>query len=126
MFVRFVAGTEAENAYWLTGIFTIAKVLQADGRLYRYESEMLEETFKWFNRHLPCPPFGEKLRSGEWAEEAVAWFRDDAGEPLKRMWELVAILEEHGTPVRLVRSERPGKIVYSDRFQIVAETPYWV
>jgi hypothetical protein len=27
--------------------------------------------------------------------------------------------------VRLVKAARPGKIVYSDKYQIVAETPYW-
>ena len=33
--------------------------------------------------------------------------------------------KEHGTTVRLVTTHKPGKIVYSDRYQVVAETPYW-
>ena len=125
MFVRFVVGTDQENAFWLTGIFAEARMMDEAGGLYSYESARLSETFAWFNRNLPCPPFGQKLRSGEWTAEAVSWFRDDAGEPLGRMWDLVAILREHGTPVRLATTGRPGKIVYRDRYQVVAETPRW-
>ena len=77
MFVRFVVGTEAENAFWLTGVFTIAREMRDRGELYDYEARWLEEVFDWLNTHLPCPPFREKRRSDEWTEEAVSWFRDD-------------------------------------------------
>jgi hypothetical protein len=125
MYVRFVVGTDAENPAWLTGVITMARLLCDEGELHDYESEWLEEIFEWFNHHLPCPPFQKKLRSGEWTRDAVSWFRADAKEPLKRIWDLVAILEEHGVAVRLITSERPGKIVYEDEFQVVAETPGW-
>ena len=123
--MRFVVGSDRENAYWLNGVITEARLLRDAGRLYRHEVEWLETTFEWFNKHLPCPPFSSKIRSGAWTGEAVSWFLDDAGEPLKRIWDIVALLEEHGVPVRLVRTEKPGKIVYRDRYQVVAETPYW-
>jgi len=125
MFVRFVVGADAENASWLTGVITEARILRDEGELYRYESELLREVFDWLNEHLPCPPFQAKLGSGEWTTDAVSWFRADAKEPLGRIWDIVAILREHGVPVRLVTTEKPGKIVYSDPYQIVAETPYW-
>ena len=125
MFLRFVVGADAESTWWLTGVITIAKGLQVDGKLYQYESEWLEQIFAWFNDQLPCPPFGDKFRDGEWTDDAVCWFRDEAGEPLARMWDIVALLREHGVPVRFVTARDPGKIVYSDRFQVVAETPHW-
>jgi hypothetical protein len=40
-----------------------------------------------------------------------------------RIWEIIALLKEHDIPVRLVYARYPGKIVYSDRFQVVAEMP---
>ena len=123
MFVRF--GTEAESAYRLDGVFVESRLLCDEGRLYAYEIGLLDETYAWFNEYLPCPPFAAKLRSGEWTRNAVAWFRDDAGEPLRRAWDLVHLLRENGVPVRLVASGRPGRIVYRDRYQVVAETPYW-
>jgi hypothetical protein len=125
MFVRFVAGTEAENAYRLDGVFVESRLLRDEGRLYAYEIRFLDETYAWFNEYLPCPPFEAKLRSGEWTPDAVAWFRDDASEPLRRIWDLVHLLRENGVPVRFVASDRSGKIVYRDEYQVVAETPYW-
>jgi hypothetical protein len=125
MFLRFVVGGDSDNAAWLTGIIAEAEILREKGKLYSYESEWLEEIFEWFNEHLPCPPFSQRRRTGEWTEDAVSWFRAEAGEPLRRIWDIVAILEEHGVPVRLVTTEKPGKILYSDEYQVVAETPYW-
>jgi hypothetical protein len=125
VFVRFVVGDEAENPYWLTGVLTIARILQDEGKLYKYESEWLEEIYDWFNKHLPCPPFEQKRRAGEWTEDAVSWFRDDAKEPMKRIWDLVALLRQHDESVRMVTTDDPGKIVYSDEFQVVAESRRW-
>ena len=125
MFVRFVVGTDAENAAWLTGIITEARLLRDRGELYSHESERLEAIFDWFNEHLPCPPFGKNLGSGEWTRDAVAWFRPEAKGPVGRMWDIVAILKEHGVAARMVTTDKPGRIVYEDAFQVVAETPYW-
>jgi hypothetical protein len=77
----------------------------------------LEEAYVWFNANLPCPPFS----SSKWPEDAVSWFRDDAGDAIKKMWELASLLEEHGVPIRLLRSANPGKILYQDSYQIVVE-----
>jgi len=35
--------------------------------------------------------------------------------------DLVALLEEHGVPVRMLRSSNPGRVVYEDEYQIVVE-----
>ncbi len=35
------------------------------------------------------------------------------------MWEIVALLREHGVAVRFLRSKNPGKVLYEDDFQIV-------
>ena len=123
MYLRFVVGADVENAAWLTGVFTASRILRDEGDLYSYESERLEDIYDWFNEHLPCPPFGRKLKSGEWTRDAVAWFRPDAKRPLGRMWDIVAILREHGVSVRLVTTENPGRMVYEDKYQVVAETP---
>ena len=109
MFVRFVAGTDTENAFWLDGVITVASDLRDQGELYEHESRWLEEIFDWFNENLPCPPFRKKLRSGEWTRNAVCWFRDRAGEPLRRIWDIVAILEEHGT-TGAVGHDTPGRV----------------
>ena len=37
----------------------------------------------------------------------------------------MAILKEHGFAVRMITTAKPGKLVYEDEFQVVAETPPW-
>jgi len=115
MFVRFVVGNERERYWLLTGVITEARILRDDGRLEAYEVQALEKAYEWLNLHLPCPPFS----SSNWPRAAVCWFKDDAGDAVRRMWDLVAILREHGAPVRILRSQTPGKILYEDEYQVV-------
>ncbi len=123
IYVRFVVGAARENPYLLTGAITMASLLRDEGQLQPYEVEAVDEAFAWFNEHLPCPPFGANLKSGVWTPNAVAWFKDSATEPIRQMWDIVALLRDQGIPVQFVQTETPGCIVYSDRYQIVAETP---
>lgn len=117
MFIRFVVGADDENHRSLSGIFTEANLLKEDGNLSPYEEEWLEEVFGWFNSHLPCPPFA----AGRFSRDAVAWFKADSSEFIARMWDIVALIQNHDVPVRLLKSQNPGKIVYEDDHQIVVE-----
>lgn len=121
-YVRFVAGGFDEDPYDLTGIFTISAELQREGRLSPYEKERLQELWDWFNEHLPLPPFEARLAGGQWTRDAVAWFRDGASRMIRPMWDIVAVLREHGESVRFFHSEEPGRIVYADDYQVVAES----
>lgn len=117
MFVRFVVGSDGEHHREITGIVTEARFLRDAGRLSAEEATHLEESYNWLNDHLPVPPFSTR----SWPRDVVAWFRDDAHDAITRMWDLVALLEEHGCPVRLLRSKNPGRVLYQDDFQIVVE-----
>ena len=117
MFVRFVVGADGEHHRALTGIVTEARLLREAGRLSADEADQLEESYNWLNDHLPVPPFSTR----SWPRDAVAWFRDDAREAIARMWGLVALLEEHDCPVRLLRSQNRGRVLYQDDFQVVVE-----
>ena len=122
-YVRFVVGGEDENFHLLDGVFGVAHRLRDAGRLESYESECLNCVFKWFEENMPCPPFRKKLERGSWTPDAVSWFRCDAHAMLDRMWDIVALLKEKAVLVRFVATTEPGRIVYSDDFQIVAEAP---
>jgi hypothetical protein len=115
MFIRFVVGADGEHHRHLTGIITEARLLRDRGGLDQYQVSLLEDTYVWFSANLPVPPYS----SSNWPRGAVAWFRDDAGEPIQRMWEIVSLLKEHGVPVRMLRSASPGKVLYEDSYQIV-------
>jgi hypothetical protein len=117
MFIRFVVGRDGEDHRWLTGIITEARVLRDDGVLEPYEVNLLEETYRWLDDHLPCPPF----RRSRWPKQAVCWFKDDAGDCIGRMWDLVFLLHQHGRAVRVLKSRRPGRVLYEDAYQVMVE-----
>jgi hypothetical protein len=123
MFVRFVVGTVVENPYWLNGVFERAHRLRDGESLGVAQTEQLAEMLDWFKHNLPVPPFDEVLAARRWSDWVVCWFRGIRNEPLRRMWPMVKLLEEAGTPVRFIKTARPGRILYEDSFQIVAETP---
>jgi hypothetical protein len=117
MFIRFVVGSDAEHHRSLTGIITEARILRDRGALDLDQVSRLEELYEWFSANLPVPPFSSR----NWPRDAVSWFRDDAVEPIGRMWEIASLLREHGVPIRMLRSANPGRILYQDSCQIVVE-----
>ncbi len=116
-FVRFVVGGDDEHHRALTGLITESRLLRDEGNLSPHEVELVNATFDWFNLHLPRPPF----KSSDWSRDAVAWFKDHAHEPIRRIRDLAVILDSHGHPVRTLRSRNPGKVLYEDDYQVVVE-----
>jgi hypothetical protein len=123
MYLRFVAGGDSEDGRWLTGVITTARVLMDECRLEPHQVELVNATYDWLNEHVPCPPFKHNRESKKWSADAVAWFLPEATEAIKHMWDLVAVLKDHGVPVRVLRTTHPGMIVYRDEYQVVAGTP---
>lgn len=115
MFVRLVVGGDNEGHRHLNGLVTEAKVLLKAGVLSANEEALLEEHYVWLNTHLPVPPY----RGSDWPRTVAAWFKDTAREPIRRLWSIGAILQDHGLPIRMLRSQNPGKIYYEDDFQVV-------
>lgn len=126
MYVRFVAGDCYDDAYWATGVLCNARAMKDDGRLDPWADERVQEIFDWFNTNLPCPNWTMMKASGKWTQDAVSWFKDSSVECIAYARELMEILRVQGHPGRMIRTEKPGEIVYEDEFQIVAEIPKWV
>lgn len=125
MYLRFVVAEKDWESGREMGIFHAFGYLHDDGKLYSYEEELFDDIRVWFNVNLERPtrftaskpPYEHK----PW--RAICWFKDTACEHLSWAWWMVAILENHQVPVKLLKATRVGYVVYEDGFQIVAE-PY--
>jgi hypothetical protein len=123
VYLRFVAPDIDKDSGTELGVFHAFGTLRSEGKLYPYEEEQHDRVRAWFNEHLAKParltssepPFYRKQR------KAISWFKDDAREHLAHIRSLVAILENHGVVVQMLKTERIGYITYEDEFQIVAE-----
>jgi hypothetical protein len=85
--------------------------------LQPHQEDLIEEIFTFFNAHLPCPPYSKK----KWSINAISWFKDSAHVFISKMRELQAILEQNDLNIRVLKTDKPGMILYEDNFQIVAQ-----
>src|SRR5713226_7865118 len=122
MFLRFVTPELHEDSQQELGVFQAAGKLRDGGMLSDYEKALLQEIRDWFNINLEKPtrftsakpPYYRKRQNG------ISWFKDSAHQHIGKMREIAFLLEHHHIPVRMLKTSRPGYVVYEDEFQIVA------
>ncbi len=114
MYLRFVTTRRDPWTRQLQGILTACYDLREEGELDRHARAELDELLSWYERNLTVP------YAWVFREPAIAWFRADAGEPLQSVWWAVSFLRRHGLAVERLRTAKPGRVLYSDRHQVVA------
>lgn len=97
------------------GVFIAAQHLQESGALTPQERLALQEVIRWFDRAMPAPPDSDRLD-----KRAIYWLKSDAEGLTRRLWELAQLLRSHGLMVEMVKTTKPGYVVYEDRFQVAA------
>ena len=121
MFIRFATLNPDQDSRFKAGIFTAAYTLKYEGYLPRYEYELLVECLSWFDRFLKRPDRFSRSRRPNRKNRAICWFKSSAKEHIEKAREMIAILENHGVLILMLKTDRPGYVVYEDEFQIVAE-----
>lgn len=116
MYFRLVIPDRDPDSHRCQGLFVAAyALLRGDDEIEEYERERIHEPLDWFAEHLFSP---------SWiSNRAIFWFRPDAGECVRRVWDLAVELKEHGRPIQVLRCPNPGRIEYEDEHQIAA-IPY--
>ena len=127
MFIRFVIEDLDADSGRRQGLFQAAETLLTNGRVPSHDAHYLEELYAWFKVHLPVPDrFAASSRPHAKAQ-ALSWFRGTATQHIRQMREYQRLLEEAGLRVSVLRTERPGYVVFEDEYQVVAypfaETP---
>jgi hypothetical protein len=94
-----------------------------EGKLYEHEVALVRETLDWFNQNLKKPDrfTNSKRPYYRKKQRAISWFKSSATKHLAMMQELVVVLENHQVPVHIIKTTRPGYVVYEDEFQVVSE-----
>jgi hypothetical protein len=105
------------------GVFHAVHRLRDEGKLYKHEVVIIRETLDWFDKNLEEPDRFTKSKPPYYRKKqrAISWFKSSAREHLAMMRELIAVLENHEVPVRIIKTTRPGYVVYEDEFQVVSE-----
>lgn len=121
MFIRFVTHSRDCTTGNRLGVFHSAYELRSSGKLAHYEEEKVTETLEWFKKNLKIPNSFTTSSKPNAEPKAISWYKHSAKECITRMYDLKAILEEHGIIVELIQTDNPGYVVYEDENQITAE-----
>lgn len=104
------------------GLFTAAYSILRSGKLYAHEEKEIQHALEWLERRLPIPDrFSKNSNASHKNTNGISWFKPKSTDALQQIRRIVAVLEEHGARVKILKTTRPGYVVYEDSFQIVAE-----
>lgn len=120
MFIRFVVPVRHADSHRPTGVFHAADELRRRDILADEECARLNGLLRWFNRRLRVPHRLSRSRRAHACGKAICWFKPDARLHVARVRELAALLERHGVTTDLIRTARPGYVVYEDDYQVAA------
>src|SRR5215831_18146462 len=97
--------------------------LRDAGKLHPREEDQHDIVRWWFSANLERPTRFTAAKAPFYRKKnrALSWFKDTAFDHIAKIRELVAILENHGAHVRMLKTKRVGYVVYEGEFQIVAE-----
>lgn len=121
MFLRYVVLDIDEDSHRRLGVFQACYELLKQPEITDYHASELRVHLDWFKVHLRVPErFAKSTRHGAHSK-AISWFKDSANESIRRMHSMCRILDEYGRHTEVVKTDRPGYIVYEDEMQITAE-----
>jgi hypothetical protein len=123
-FIRFETLSPHPDSGRLSGVFAILHELRDDKHLTAYDFDRLDYLLAWFAKHLAKPErFSASSSKGasRRATRGISYFKSTANKHIAKMRELSAVVREYGYEVTQVETTRPGRIVYEDDHQIVAE-----
>ena len=125
MFLRFVRLTTVEGATAREGFFTAAYELREKQGVDAASLNRLEDMLAWFRQNLTIPSrFNRSKSKGAYRRtntKGLSWFKPNAMEHVTRAYELAEMLSQHGYYIEVLKSPRPGYVVFEDEFQLIAE-----
>lgn len=121
MFIRFVTDQLDDDTGRPLGIFAVAYDLLENGTLEEFEKMEIQETISWFKSNLPIPVRFVRSRKPHREDKGICWFKCSATECMTKIRYLVNLVAGCDIPVRELKTEKPGYVIYEDDSQVVAE-----
>jgi hypothetical protein len=120
-YLRFVITRLDHESRRRQGLFQAVSDLEHAGALLPGEQAAYDEIYEWFRHHLRKPRNLSRSSRPHARNVALSWFKVTAHEHIQRMHVLASILQCHGIAVDILRTQRPGYVVYEDDHQVAAE-----
>lgn len=124
MYLRFVTEKRTSHGGRREGFFQAAEEAVDNPETPGFSVDRINDYRGWFGAHLAVPDRFNRgsVRTGRRATTTgISWFRPEATEHIENAFALCAILQDLGYPISVLKTTRPGFIIYQDAHQIVAE-----
>jgi hypothetical protein len=121
VFIRFVIQKNDIDSGRRQGLFQALSDLEHENALLPSEQRQYDKIYQWFRSNLKKPTSFSCSLKPHAKNVAISWFKDTVTEHIAKMRVLASILMAHGIAVELLKTERPGYVVYEDQHQVTAE-----
>jgi len=124
VFLRFVVLRTSESSGVRDGLFGEAYALQNDTSLSADDQHELADLLSWFEGNLKTPDRFNRTKSKGYyrrTTHGISWLKATAPDHVIRMRRLAALLTNQGHVIEVIKTDRPGYILYEDNAQVVAE-----
>lgn len=118
--IRFVVSQLDPNSGRRQGLFQAAASLEDRGALAAHELDDYRGVVDWFRDNLEKPDRFAISSRPHAKGQALSWFKADSLIHIAKMRDLQRILEAHDVSVDVLRTERPGYVIYEDEHQVAA------
>jgi hypothetical protein len=119
-FLRFVVNAQDSDSGHRQGLFQAAAALAAAGVMHEHELAEYEDHRRWFSQNLKKPDRLDISSRPHSRAQALSWFKSTATDHIAHMRVLARLLESHGVTTEMIRSSRPGYVLYEDDHQVAA------
>lgn len=121
-FIRFVVPERDSRTGQPMGLMSLAYAALRAGEIEAAREDELRESLTWLESNLPVPNrFARKHNVSHKETHGISWVKSEANEVVRRLRRIAEVLIDHGHPVEMKITARPGYVVYEDDWQVVAE-----
>lgn len=121
MFIRFVIHDLDVDSGRRQGLFQALDNLNLSGQLTAADQHAYFVAWDWFRANLKTPDSFARASRPHAKKVALSWFKATASEHIRQMYGMAEVLKSHEVSVEVLRSNRPGYVVYEDKHQVAAE-----
>ena len=121
VYLRFITQFIDEDGKLQTGIFKAIDYIENHDLTEKEDRERLSLIHQWFRDNLDAPKWFKNPQYRTYEKRSLSWFKDSAKEHIFNIQESISILEKYNIIVERVAIKNPGKIRFTDKYQISAE-----
>lgn len=120
MYIRFTTEFVNEYGETHTGLFSALAFVREYALTEDADIKELKALRAWFNENLEAPDRFSNANNKNPEAISLSWFKDSAKSHIKKVYEVIHLLEKYDVIAEIVTCVNPGYIINEDEYQVSA------